>query len=129
VTSAPGRVLIDTGGVDLRITDAVARLNRAGTGELTMSVANDGGVPEHLDMIATPDTGRAALEGGRRLDGSMTTAGILIQPGGTVVFGSHDGPKALLRDVRGVTASHLLPLELQFGVAGLVKVAARVAAG
>ena len=124
---SPGRATVhEQGGVDLRITGATARLTDAGNGTVTMRVANAEGVPEHLDMVATPDGGRAALAGGRATDGSMTGAGILIQPGTTVAFGSPSGPTATLHRARGVTSGHLLPLILEFGVAGLVRVDARV---
>jgi hypothetical protein len=59
----------------------------------------------------------------------MGSAGVLIEPNATVVFGSPDGPRALLHDVRGVTATHLLPVKLEFGVAGLVSLRAPVTKG
>ena len=124
--STPGRVSVKETGADLLITDAVARLNASGSGELTMEVHNGGGVPEHLAMIGTPDSGRATLQGGRGTNGSPSSAGILIQPDSTVAFGSAGGPRALLAKVHGITAHHTVPLFLQFGVAGLVNLQARV---
>jgi copper(I)-binding protein len=125
-TTTPGRVSVKESGADLLITDAIARLNASGSGELTMTVHNGSGVPEHLAMIGTPDSGRAILQGGRGTNGSPTSAGILIQPDSTVLFGSEDAPRALLTKVHGITAHHTVPLILQFGVAGLVNLQARV---
>ena len=113
-------------GIDLRITGAAAHIDSAGSGKLSMRVDNAGSVPEHIDMIATPDGGRAVLRGGQGVNGSMTSAGILVQPGSTVDFGGKAGPTAALHGVRGVTPQYTLRLTLQFGVAGLVRVDARV---
>ncbi|MFD1659500.1 hypothetical protein ACFSL4_15130 [Streptomyces caeni] len=123
----PGRAHVDVADVDLTITDAVAHLDRAGDGSLSMSVRNEDGVPEHLGMVATPDGGRGVLAGGRSAEGngSLSTAGILLLSGTTVTFGG-SGPRVLLHHVRGVTAGHTLPVALQFGVAGLVRLQARV---
>lgn len=127
VTSSTGRLSVHTADVDLTITDAVAHLDRSGDGMLTMSVRNGGAVPEHLGMVATPDKGRGVLVGGKSTEGngSLSTAGILLLPGNTVTFHG-GGPSVLLHHVRGITAGHTLPLSLQFGVAGLVQLQARV---
>ncbi len=125
----PGRVrsaVVRAAGVDLTISDAVAHLDRAGTGTLTFTVRNGTGVPEHLDMIGTPDAGRGALRGAAiGVNGSLTTAGILIQPDSTVTFGGR-GPGIRLTRVHGVTSARTLPLVLEFGVARLVHLTARV---
>ncbi|MFF7984072.1 hypothetical protein ACFZDK_33995 [Streptomyces sp. NPDC007901] len=128
VASSPGRLSVHTADVDLTITGAVARLGRSGDGTLTMSVRNDGAVPEHLGMVATPDKGRGELVGGKPAEGngSLSTAGILLLSGTTVVFRG-DGPRVELHHVHGITSRHTLPLSLQFGVAGLVHLQARVA--
>ncbi|MCQ4081053.1 hypothetical protein NGB36_10680 [Streptomyces sp. RB6PN25] len=123
--STPGRMDVTAPGIDLRLSDVTARLNASGTGEVTMTIRNDGSVPEHLDMIAAPGGSRATLQGGSAVDGSMTSAGILLQPGSTTTFGGH-GPHVLFQDVHGTTAIHTLPLTLEFGVAGLVHVQAVV---
>ncbi|MEU6148313.1 hypothetical protein ABZ848_49325 [Streptomyces sp. NPDC047081] len=127
VTSSPGRLSVRTADVDLTITGAVAHLDRSGDGSLTMSIRNDGAVPEHLGMVATPDMGRGVLEGGKTAEGngSLSTAGILLQSGTAVAFRG-DGPRVELHHVHGVTTRHTLPLSLQFGVAGLVRLQARV---
>ncbi|MBR8642816.1 hypothetical protein KEF29_34715 [Streptomyces tuirus] len=124
-----GSAHVQAEGVDLTVTHAVAHLDPAGDGTLTMSVRDDDGVPDHLGMVATPDGGRGTLRGGKSDEGagSMDTAGILLTSGTTVTFGG-DGPRVLLRQVRGVTARHTLPVQLQFGVAGLVRLQARVTA-
>ncbi|KIE25629.1 hypothetical protein LK08_18070 [Streptomyces sp. MUSC 125] len=126
--AAPGQVSVRTSGADLTITDAVAHLDRSGDGTLSMTVRNDDGVPEHLGMVATPDSGRGVLVGGKAANGngSLATAGILLLSGTSVTFGGH-GPRVLLHHVHGMTAEHTLPLALQFGVAGLVHFQARVA--
>lgn len=125
--AAPGRAHVDVADVDLTITQAVAHLDRAGNGSLSMSVRNEDGVPEHLGMVATPDGGRGELVGGRSAEGngSLSTAGILLLSGTTVTFGG-SGPRILLHHVQGVSAGHTLPVALQFGVAGLVRFQARV---
>ncbi|MEU9207731.1 hypothetical protein AB0D27_07185 [Streptomyces sp. NPDC048415] len=125
--SVPGRVHVDVADVDMTITDAVAHLDHSGDGSLNMSVRNDDGVPEHLGMVATPDGGRGVLVGGKSTEGngSLSTAGILLQSSTTVTFGA-DGPRVVLHHVHGVTAKHTLPVALQFGVAGLVRLQARV---
>ncbi|WP_405529861.1 hypothetical protein OG426_48085 [Streptomyces canus] len=126
-TSSPGEAVARARGIDLTVTHAVAHLDRAGDGTLTMTVRNDDGVPEHLGMVATPDSGRGTLVGGKSAKGNgmLDTAGILLLDGTGVTFGG-DGPRVLLRHARGVTARHTLPVVLQFGVAGLVRIQARV---
>ncbi|WP_328432282.1 hypothetical protein [Streptomyces sp. NBC_00453] len=126
-TSAPGRIHVDVGDIDLTITGAVAHLDRSGDGSLSMSVRNDDGVPEHLGMVATPDGGRGVLVGGKSSEGngSLSTAGILLLSGTTVAFGG-SGPRVQLHHVHGITTRHTLPVALQFGVAGLVRFQARV---
>jgi hypothetical protein len=125
----PGRVHVTSSDVDLTITGAVARLDRAGNGTLAMAVRSDSGVPEHLDMVGTPDAGRGAIAGrstGKNGDpGSLMDAGIYLPDGTTVTFGG-TGPTVTLTAVHGVTAAHTLPLMLQFGVARLVHLSARV---
>ena len=123
----PGRIHVNVADIDLTITDAVAHLDHAGDGTLSMRVRNDDGVPEHLAMLATPDGGRADLVGGKSSEGngSLSTAGILLLSGTTVAFPG-DGPSVLLHHVRGVTARDTLPLSLQLGVAGLVHLQVRV---
>jgi copper(I)-binding protein len=125
----PGRADVQAGGSDLTITKAVAHLDPAGTGTLTMTVHNGAAVPEHLDMVATPDAGRGALSGAAKGDnGAMTDGGILLPAGSTVTFGG-TGPSIRLTAVHGITAAHTLPLFLQFGVARLVHVSAIVSSG
>lgn len=125
-TAAPGRVTVEVPGVDLRITGALLCLEPTGDDQLSMRVDNASSVPEHLDMIAAPDSGRAVLRGGSSDNGVMTSAGILIQPGAVVDFGADGGPRALLHRIHGVTSRGTVRLALQFGVAGLVHVDARV---
>ncbi|WP_254395475.1 hypothetical protein [Streptomyces sp. AC512_CC834] len=130
ITSAPGRVEVRIADIDLAVTDAVAHLGPSG-GTLSMSVRNDSTVPEHLGMVATSTGGRGVLAGaeGTKGTGVLTTAGILLQPGTTVTFGgAGGGPSVELPRARGTGGQRTLPLTLQFGVAGLVHVDARVSA-
>ncbi|WP_328466237.1 hypothetical protein [Streptomyces sp. NBC_00448] len=126
-TDTPGQVTVHEADVDLTITDAVAHLDSAGNGTLTMAVRNDSGVPEHLDMVGTPDAGRGAIAGAGKsgAPGSLMDAGIYLPDGTTVTFGG-TGPTVTFSAVHGVTAAHTLPLMLQFGVARLVHLSARV---
>lgn len=126
--ATPGQVHVTAPDVDLSITHAVAHLDASGSGTVTMTVRNGSGVPEHLDMVATPDGGRGRLTGAGKGNGSLTGAGILFQPGSTVTFGA-PGPTIRLTAVHGVAAAHTLPLMLQFGVARLVRLTAVVADG
>jgi hypothetical protein len=108
------------------ITSAVAHLDASGNGSLTMSVRSEEPVPDHLDFVATPDSGRGQLVGAAHgTGGTLQSAGILIPAGGTVLFGPA-GPRVDLTRVRGVTARHTLPVSLEFGVAGLVRLDAVV---
>ncbi|MFJ4333580.1 MULTISPECIES: hypothetical protein [unclassified Streptomyces] len=130
VTSAPGRVEIRIAGIDLSVTDAVAHLRPTG-GTLSMTVRNDSTVPEHLGMVGTSAGGRGVLVGaeGTKGAGALTTAGILLQPGSTVTFGEAGGPSVELPRARGTGGQRTLPVTLQFGVAGLVHLDARVSDG
>lgn len=128
-TATPGQVHVVAPDVDLTITHAVAHLDASGSGTVTMTVRNGTGLPEHLDMVATPDGGRGRLTGAATGDnGSMTSAGILLQPGSTVTFAA-PGPTIRLTATHGVTAAHTLPLMLQFGIARLVRLTAVVTGG
>lgn len=120
----PGRLTAQASGVNLTITDAVAHLGAAGPRELTMTVRNDGDVPEHLAMVATTGAGRGTLQGMGSGNGSLSTAGVLLMPHTTVVFGGN-GPRVLLPDAQATGST--LPVTLQFGVVGLVHLQAEVA--
>ncbi len=126
-TSTPGEATARPQGIDLTVTHAAAHLDRSGDGTLTMTVRNEDGVPEHLGMVATPGRERGTLVGGKSTKGigMLDTAGILLPDGSTVTFDG-DGPHVLLRHVHGITPRHMLPIALQFGVAGLVRVQAQV---
>ena len=127
---APGNANAQGPGINLTVTDAVAHLDAAGNGTLTMTVHNDDGVPEHLAMVGTPDAGRGTLVAGKGDgDGSLSNAGILLTAGSTVAFGAGGkggGPSVRLTAVHGVTSAHTLPLVMEFGVARLIRVSARV---
>ena len=127
-TSDPvGQIHIRERGTDLSISQLVAHLDPAGNGDLTMTVHNAGEATDHLDMVAIPGGQRGTLKGGKGTNGVLDTAGIAFRINSTVAFGG-SGPTVRLRDVHETTA-HTLPLTLQFGVAGLVHLQARVATG
>jgi hypothetical protein len=127
-SGTPGRVEASSNGAVVTVTEAVAHLNHSGDGTLTMTVSNSGTVTDHLDMVGVPGGSRGILGGGRnpKGNGAMNTAGIQILPDGTTTFGSAGGPVVTLHHVKNVTGRHTLPLILQFGVAGLVRLQARV---
>ncbi|CAG7606753.1 hypothetical protein [Actinacidiphila bryophytorum] len=129
ISAAPGQVTVEEPGVSLSITGAVAHLDPSGSGTLSMTVHNGSSVPEHLDMVATPDGGRGVLTGraGAPASGSMTSAGILLEPDSTVTFGK-SGPSVRLTHLHGVANAHTLALMLQFGVTGLVHLSAVIPA-
>jgi copper(I)-binding protein len=125
--TTPGRLSVTAPGIDLAITDAVAHLGGAGNGDLTMTIRNNSDVPEHLAMVATPDGGRGTLQSDATANGSLSTAGILLMPHTTVAFGGHGGPRVVLPKVQLAGGQRVVTLTMQFGVAGLVHLVARVA--
>ncbi|WP_345649147.1 hypothetical protein [Streptomyces tremellae] len=127
-SGTPGRVEASSNGAAVTVTGAVAHLDAAGDGSLTMTVRNSGSVTDHLDMVGVPGGARGTLGGGRdpKADGAMDPAGILIQSDGATTFGAKGGPTVTLHHVKDVTGRRTLPLILQFGVTGLVRFEARV---
>ncbi|MGQ4510897.1 hypothetical protein [Streptomyces sp. DW26H14] len=127
-SGTPGEVEASSNGAVVSVTGAVAHLDRSGDGTLAMTVRNSGTVTDHLDMVGVPGGARGTLSGGKnpKDNGAMNPAGILILPNGSTTFGAADGPAVKLTHVKGVTSRHTLPLILQFGVAGLVRLEARV---
>jgi len=122
----PGRATVRGPGIDMEITSAVAHVDPSGDGSLTMIVRSREPVPDHLDLAATPDSGRGELVGAAHgVSGSMESAGILVPAGATVRFGT-TGPQIRLHRIHGVTAHGTLPVSLEFGVAGLVRLEAVV---
>ncbi|WP_052433462.1 hypothetical protein [Streptacidiphilus carbonis] len=109
------------GGVVLDIDDAAV----GSTGRLTMTVHNEGSVPEHLDMAAFADAGQAVLHGGTSLDGSMTSGGILLPPHSVTDF-SGSGPRIQVGDPRVLAGRSSELVRLEFGVTGLVQVRVHV---
>ncbi|MBY8877322.1 hypothetical protein [Actinacidiphila acidipaludis] len=86
---------------------------------MAMTLHNGGPAPEHLAMVATPGGGRGTLQGSRtRGDGELDSAGILVRPGATVTFGG-SGPQIRFTGMQA-RKSRIMPLALEFGIAGLI---------
>jgi hypothetical protein len=117
-----GAVTVHGAGVVLGIADAAVDTT---TGRLTMTVRNDGSVPEHLDMAAFADAGQGTLGGGKGLDGSMTSGGILLPPHSVTTF-SGRGPRIQIADPGALAGRSSETVRLEFGVSGLVQVRVRV---
>ncbi|GHJ41512.1 hypothetical protein [Streptomyces sp. TS71-3] len=125
-----GGTHVAANGVDVRISDAEAHLDRSGSGSLSMTVENSGSVTEHLDMVGTPGGGRGVLSGGSSSgNGALSTAGIQLPPGGRTGFGARNGPRIRLTRSHGVTRAGTLPIVLEFAVVGLVRIQAPVTHG
>jgi hypothetical protein len=125
-----GSVHTNANGSVLDVTQVVAHLDASGDGSLSMAVRNSGSVTDHLDFVSVPGGSRGVLKGGKSAgSGAMTSAGIQFPPGTSVTFGSGPGdPTVRLTGAHGVTGAHTLPLILQFGVSGLIRVQAQVPA-
>lgn len=121
--AAPGRLTVRGSGVVLEITGAVAD---AATGELRMTIRNASSIPEELAMVEGPDGAQATLTGDSSDDGSLSTAGIELDPNTTTVFGAKGGPEANLPDRSQLVGRGTVPLVLEFGVGGLVHMVANV---
>ena len=116
----PGSTTVQAPGIDLTISGAAVRGGATNSDELDMTVRSASDVPEHLAAVMTPDGGRGTLSGTGDEDGSLSPAGILINPGSTTVFSAH-GPKIALGTVHGVTARHTLPVIFEFAMAGMIR--------
>ncbi|MEV4611079.1 hypothetical protein AB0K43_00555 [Kitasatospora sp. NPDC049258] len=124
-SSAPiGSLSVRGSRAHLELTDAVLHRDPAsGAAELTLTVRNEGSVPEHLNLISTTEYGRATLQGSKGPENALSTAGILINPGEHATFGG-DGPRILF-PAGANTASPTTPgtavdTIVIFNVAGLV---------
>ncbi|WP_051839492.1 hypothetical protein [Streptomyces sp. NRRL F-5126] len=127
-SGTPGEVKASNNSSVVTVTGAVAHLDASGDGTLSMTVRNSGTVTDHLDMVGAPGGARGKLTGakGTKGNGALNTAGIQILPNGSTTFGSSGGPTVAFHHVKGVTSRHTLPIILQFGVAGLVRMEAHV---
>ncbi|MER8182221.1 hypothetical protein [Kitasatospora sp. NPDC094015] len=108
----------------LELTDAVLHRDAASGGaELTLTVRNEGTVPEHLSVVSTTEYGRATLQGSTGPQNALSSAGVLINPGESATFGG-SGPRITFPPA-GQTAPPASPTAavdtiLIFSVAGLV---------
>lgn len=120
-----GQLHASANGAVLDITQAVAHLDAKGDGTLSMTVRNSGSVTDHLDFVSVPGGSRGVITGGKG-DGSgeMTSAGIQFLPGTSVTFGTGSGDPSVQLRAAHATGKHTLPLILQFGVAGLLRIQA-----
>ncbi len=101
----------------LELTGGVLRTDASGVAELKVTVRNAGNVAEHLSLVSTPANGRATLQGSK--DNTLSTAGVLIRPGETAVFGADQGPKITFPPHPG-TPPATADAILIFSVAGLI---------
>ncbi|QMU74793.1 hypothetical protein GXW83_02375 [Streptacidiphilus sp. PB12-B1b] len=107
----------------LEITGAVVD---PATGALRMTVRNASSIPEQLAMVEAPGGVQGTLTGDSRDDGSLSPAGIELDPGSTTVFGGKGGPRVTLPDPRRLSGGSTVSLLLEFGVGGLVHLTAEV---
>ncbi|RAG87103.1 hypothetical protein DN069_03035 [Streptacidiphilus pinicola] len=105
--------------VDLRITQAAVRLGTTGGAQLQMGVDNAGPVTEHLALAAVE--GKVATLDGTA-NNAKSTAGVLIASGTTASFGAADGPKIVLTNGAALKVGGTVPVMLQFGIAGMVRI-------
>ncbi|MER5641702.1 hypothetical protein ABT095_32785 [Kitasatospora sp. NPDC002227] len=85
-SSTPGALSVQGPRSHLELSGA-----RLAGGELKLTVRNEGKVPEHLSVVSTEQDGRATLTGSQGPDNALTSAGVLIKPGESAVFGGQ-GP-------------------------------------
>lgn len=88
--SAPGRLTVRGSGVVIEVTGAVA--DSAG-GELRMTIRNSRSIQEELAMVEEPGGLQGVPVGGGSDDGSLSPAGIELDPDSTTVFGGGGGPR------------------------------------
>ncbi len=107
----------------LEVTEAVID---PATGALRMTVRNASSIPEQLAMVEAPDGMQGTLIGDSSDDGSLSPAGIELDPGSTTVFGGKGGPRVTLPDPGHFVGHSTVSLLLEFGVGGLVHLTTEV---
>jgi hypothetical protein len=105
--------------VDLKIAKAAIHLGTAGGAQLEMGVTNSGPVTEHLALVAVQ--GKVATLAGTASD-AKSVAGVLIASGSTASFGAANGPKVVLTNGAALKSGGTVPVMLQFGIAGMVRI-------
>ncbi|MEZ0070556.1 hypothetical protein ABIA32_006609 [Streptacidiphilus sp. MAP12-20] len=120
-TSADGTDLSLLGrNVDLKISKAAVHLGAPGGAQLELGVVNSGPVTEHLAVASV--AGKVAdLSGGDPHANPLSTAGVLIASGTTAEFGSANGPKIVMTNGAALKPGGTVPVMLQFGVAGMIR--------
>ncbi|MFC5907769.1 hypothetical protein [Streptacidiphilus monticola] len=119
-TSADGTDLSVRGrNVDLRLTQVAVRLGPSGP-RLDLTVDNEGPVTEHL-ALASVDGTQATLHGGATADTGLSPAGVRIAPAAKVAFGTANAPSATLPTTATLKAGEDVPVMLQFGIAGMIR--------
>ncbi|WP_371500773.1 hypothetical protein OG871_28980 [Kitasatospora sp. NBC_00374] len=134
-SSAVGSLTVKSFRAHLELTDGLLQAQPSGAAELTVTVRNEGSVPEHLAQVSTAANGRSAFQAGKGPENLLSTAGVLIRPGESVTFGG-DGPRILFpapatppaatAATTGGGAS--VDTIMIFAVAGLVHLPAKAAA-
>ncbi|WP_052438991.1 hypothetical protein [Streptacidiphilus jiangxiensis] len=106
--------------VDLKIIKAAVHLGASGGAQLEMGVTNAGPVTEHLAVVAVEGK-RATLQGAPATN-PLSVAGVLIASGSTASFGAANGPRVVLTNGAALKVGGTVPVMLQFGVAGMVRI-------
>ncbi|WP_037602287.1 hypothetical protein [Streptacidiphilus rugosus] len=106
--------------VDLRITKAAVHLGASGGAQLGLAVDNAGPVTEHL-ALASVDGVQAKLVGGDPKANPLSVAGVLIASGTTAQFGVPGAPKIVMTNGAALKPGGTVPVMLQFGVAGMIR--------
>lgn len=107
----------------LEVTGAVVD---PATGALRMTIRNASSIPEELAMVEAPGGVQGTLIGDSTDDGSLSPAGIELDPDSTTVFGGNAGPRVTLPHPGRLAGRSAVSLLLEFGVGGLVHLTAEV---
>ncbi|WP_441245623.1 hypothetical protein [Kitasatospora sp. McL0602] len=119
-SAAPGSLTVQGARSHLELSGGVLHRDASGAAELTLTVRNAGTVPEHLSLVSTPADGRATLQGSAGPDNALSTAGVLIRPGESAVFGGQ-GPTIKFPAHSGASAAPgTVDTILIFSVSGIV---------
>ncbi|MFJ1702852.1 hypothetical protein [Kitasatospora sp. NPDC088346] len=93
-SAAVGSLTVKSVRAHLELTDGTFLAQPSGAAELTVTVRNEGSVPEHLAQVSTAADGQSTFRAGKGPENLLSSAGVLIRPGESVTFGG-DGPRIL----------------------------------